>query len=84
MGDDERKVLTKEEALAMLPDGDFIHTFMQSGLMLLGADSTRERILKEMEIHEFEISGEQATKMGHGIAFCGEHGWVFVETKAVK
>lgn len=78
---EERHVLTKEEALKMLPDRDYIHTFRNSGITLIGADWSKEEMLKAIEKYEFELTGEQATNMEHGMAFKDELGWVFVETK---
>lgn len=78
---EERRVLTKEEIFAKLPDGEYIHTFRQPGLTLIGANWERRSILKAINKYPFELTGEQATGMGHGMAFCDEHGWVFVQTK---
>ncbi len=81
--DNERKKLTPEEAIAMLPDDEMIHTFRQPSPWypeLLGCDWTREEIVELMRTGEPELSGEVATGLGHGLAvFAG--GWMFVETK---
>jgi hypothetical protein len=73
--------LTKVEALAMLPDKKSIHTFRNSDIALIGADWTRKEIIEMMDIYDFELTGEQATSMGHGMAFKDELGWLFIETK---
>lgn len=78
---EERVKLTKEQVLSILPDGENIHTFRQAGNSLIGADWEREEILKALEKYDFELSGEVATRMRHGIAFRDEYGWVFVHTK---
>jgi len=76
----ERRVLTKEEVISMLPDGN-IHTFRQAGNTLIGADWERNSMLKAINKYEVELTGEQAASMGHGMAFCDDLGWVFVQTK---
>jgi len=78
--DNERRVLSKEEALAMLPFKKHVHTFRQAGPILIGADWDRKAILDALDKFEFELTGEQAQSMGHGMAFCDTNGWVFVET----
>lgn len=76
-----RITLSIQEAFALLPDGEYIHTFRQAGNALLGADWERREILKAFNKYEVEVTGEHAQSIGHGVAFCDEHGWVFVETK---
>ena len=34
----EKVFLNEEEALSLLPDGDYIHTFLNPGFDLVGAD----------------------------------------------
>jgi hypothetical protein len=85
MSDEERVVLTVEQAVAMLPDGDSIHTFLD-GVALIGADWSREEILEGFNTAEsIELAGPTATSMGHGLVFLDNRGiWVFVETKKVE
>lgn len=78
---DERVVLSKTEAIEMLPDTEKIHTFRQCGPMLLGADWDKENIIETINNHDVEITGEQAQSMGHGIALHDDKGWLFIETK---
>ena len=80
---DKNKVykLTKEEAIAMLGDKEFIHTFRDSDISLIGAEWSRKEILEAIDEFQFELTGETATKMGHGMAFKDNYGWLFVETK---
>lgn len=77
----DQYILSIEEAIAKLPDGEYIHTFRQAGPALIGADWSREDMMKAIDKFTFELTGERATSIGHGMAFCDEHGWVFVETK---
>lgn len=68
LSSDERVELTPEQAIAMLPDGDVIHTFRNPGGMLLGADWNRTDIEREIrEAERRELAGEVATNTGHGL-----------------
>ena len=78
---DERVKLSKEEAREMLVDSDSVHTFRQAGQMLIGADWSREDMFKAINTYDFELTGERAANMNHGMAFHDENGAVFVETK---
>lgn len=64
---DEREPLTLDEAVAMLPDGDEIHTFRSSPGMMLGADWPRDQIVAAMAECGVELAGPMATAMGHGL-----------------
>lgn len=86
MSDEERIILTVDEAIAMLPEEESIHTFLQGGGILLGADWSAEEVRESLrQSIRIELSGHTATSMGHGLVFWrgpkdkGE--WVFVETK---
>lgn len=63
----ERIHLTYDEAVAMLPEGDEIHTFISGGMMLIGADWSRESVLELLKTGKPEKSGEMAAGMGHGL-----------------
>jgi hypothetical protein len=79
--DADRVLLTDEEAIAMLPDGDTVHTFRQSAAgVLIGADWPRERLIAAIREGQPELSGGAATGMGHGLAV-GLVGTLFVETR---
>ena len=78
--ENERVVLSPEVAESMLPEGERIHTFRSSPIALIGCDWDREEILKAFQTRKPELSGEQATAMGHGIVFFDDHGAVFVAT----
>jgi hypothetical protein len=74
-------LLTYDEAVAMLPDGNSIHTFRGGGFMLLGADWSRESILKALQAApEIRRAGDVATSMHHPIAINCD-GWLFIEAK---
>lgn len=71
----------------MLPDGDYVHTFVNAGPgVLIGADWERESVLerfRDKEKQPPELSGPMATNAGHGICFWDKNHWVFVATKEV-
>lgn len=64
----ERVVLTTEQALSMLGDGEGIHTFrsLPPGI-LVGSDWTRKNILDAIEDSECELGGPMCQAMNHGL-----------------
>ena len=74
--DDDRVFLTVEQALAMLPEGEEIHTFSNPGVgVMIGADMSRAEISKRItEATEREISGAQARSLKHGLVIHGGNG----------
>ena len=85
-----RRFITADEAIALLPEGDEIHTFYQMGGALVGADWDRADILQKLvECDKIEIAGDQARAMGHGLAvYRSDSKWqsevLFVETDEKK
>lgn len=66
---DGKKYLNAEEAIALLPESELIHTFYSTGICLVGGDWDRAEILQKLtEVDNIEIAGEQARSMGHGLA----------------
>lgn len=64
----EKKFITKEQAVYILPDGNLIHTFYQLGSSLVGADWRREEIIEKIQKSDIlELTGEIAKGMGHGL-----------------
>ena len=87
--DDSKKYLTAEQAIELLPDDEFIHTFYNESFGLLGADWERTEIIKKLKSSQrIELTGENARKMGHGIAAYNEgaeHSDIlFIETDEAK
>ena len=82
--EDDRTFLSPEEAEAMLPEGERIHTFRSNPIALIGCDWDRSKIIKAFKKYKPELSGEQTTAMGHAIVFFDEHGPLFVATVANK
>ena len=65
----ERKFITADQAIELLPEGEYIHTFRQSGLALIGADWLREEIIELIRKSDcLELTGERARSMDHGLA----------------
>lgn len=81
MNDNERKVLTRQEADAMLKEGDRVHTFSGSGGLIIGCEVAREQILKLADGGRVELAGPSAAAMRHGIAYNDGGKWYFAETK---
>lgn len=76
-----RQKISLQEAEAMLPEGDDIHTFRNSSFMLIGADWRRKAILAAIKKHGVELSGPMATRMDHGLVLFDENGPLFIATK---
>ena len=64
-----RKFITVDEAINLLPEGDYIHTFFNMPFGLLGADWSREDVIDKFKTSDkIELTGEQARGLGHGLA----------------
>lgn len=81
--DDEPQELTYDEAVALLPDGDSIHTILGGGGVMIGADWDRGEILTMLRASpRREVTGPTAQSMGHGLAAVDTGGrTVFIETR---
>ena len=79
---DKRKFLTFEDAVAMLPDKEEIHTFRNPGAALMvGSDWPREDIIEILRTGKPELGGATCTNMNHGLVIIDEDGPLFIETK---
>jgi len=77
----DRVYLSREEVDSKLIEGEYVHTFKQGGLALLGCDWKRDDILKLVDNgNKAELSGEMATNMGHGIVVWDGDSPLFCET----
>ena len=66
---DKKNFISDDEAIALLPEGEYIHTFRESGLALIGADWLREEIIELIRKSDcLELTGEGARSMYHGLA----------------
>jgi hypothetical protein len=80
-GESPMVALTYEEAVALLPEGERVHTIIDGGVALLGADWDREDVLALLRTGRPELSGAQATARGHGLVAFPATGPVFIETR---
>ena len=63
-----KRFITYEEAVALLPDTEMVHTFINASFGLMGADWSREEILEKLKKSDIiEMTGKMARKSGHGI-----------------
>ncbi|MBP8293900.1 MAG: hypothetical protein KAX65_14075 [Caldilineaceae bacterium] len=76
-----REFLSFDEALALLADGDMIHTFRAAGPVLIGGDWDRDAIIAALRQGEPERTGPMASAMKHGLALTDAHGVLFIATK---
>ncbi len=65
---DKKRFISADEAIELLPEGEYIHTFRQSGI-LIGADWLREEVIDLIRKSDcLELTGGIARKMDHGLA----------------
>jgi hypothetical protein len=76
-----RVFISADQAIAMLPDGDEIHTFRSAGSCLIGADWPRAKLIAELRASKPELAGEQATAMKHGLCLFQGGSPLFIRTK---
>lgn len=83
--------LNYNEAVSLLPNKDDIHTFYNASFGLMGADWSREAILKKLKEPDIviELTGEQAKSMKHGMCAYNKNAkWqseiLFIETDEEK
>jgi hypothetical protein len=78
---DERKFMDAEEAIALLPDGDEVHTFRSASFGLIGADWERAALVEAIrEAKVAEVTGPAAQGMKHGLAIQNGSSPLFIET----
>jgi hypothetical protein len=78
---DEKVILTEEQALAMLPEGDQIHTFRDGGIALLGADWDRADLEQAIRVNKCEVGGKQCQALNHGLVVWTGDRPLFVECR---
>jgi hypothetical protein len=79
---DDVVLLTYDEAVALLPEGERIHTFPGGGLALIGAGWDRADVLALLESTDRrEVTGPAAQSMGHGLAAYRGGQPVFIQTR---
>jgi hypothetical protein len=78
--------VSADDALAMLDvtgEGDDrrVHTFRQTGPILLGADWGFDELVEAIKEYGVEESGPGASGMHHGLIMTDDRGEVFIATK---
>lgn len=81
--------ITAEQAKAVLPAEETIHTFYQFSLSLVGADWSRKEIYDKLETSDvIELTGSMARSMNHGICAYNKSSMIgdvlFIETDEEK
>lgn len=78
------QTLSFSEAVKFLPETEEIHTTVDAGWAVLGADWDRKKVLEEMErATEIRVSGPNAQASGHGLAIpypADNKVWLFIQT----
>lgn len=80
--EEARVILTRDQLDAMMSEGLHVHTFVNSGAVLIGCDVERSQILEWAEKNGAELSGYAASAMKHGaVVWDDEKTPTFVATK---
>jgi len=84
MGD--KRHITFDEAVGLLNEGEYVHTFRGGGSILIGCDHERDSMLKSMKQYEntLQIGGDQCRSMNHGPVLDHTAGSLFIETNKEK
>ena len=75
----DQLIISLDEAVKLLPEGDTIHTFRIGGAMIIGADWSRESIISAMGKTDIHVAGEKAHALHHGLAIIESGRWLFIE-----
>ena len=78
--ENDRIFLNRNKVDELLKPGEFVHTFVQAGPVLVGADWKRSELLEMVEKNTAELSGDQASSMHHGVVIWNGKQPVFCET----
>ena len=64
-----KKFISAEEAIALIPTGDTVHTFYNAPFGLIGADWDRKDVIETLNKADnlIELTGEAARSLDHGI-----------------
>lgn len=74
--------VTYDEAVEMLPDGEYVHAMTNPGVgVFIGCDWEREKLLEAIARYGAELTGPHATRTGHGLCFHDGTRYVFIATK---
>ena len=71
--------ITPEQAISLLAEGEYIHTF-RANRVLIGADRTREEVINLFNDYpkSIQIGGNQCVLLGHGIVVEDITGYLFI------
>lgn len=71
-----------DQAIELLPDGEYIHTFRNPGGMLVGADWPKVDLVEAMRCASgIARTGAMAQSLKHGLAIDHNGSLLFIETK---
>ena len=73
-------------AIRQEPDREVVHTFVDGGIALIGADWSLEELRQQAARYPMQMAGPGATRMHHGVVLVRpdkDGGSVFLETKEV-
>lgn len=72
-------ILTYDQAVSVLPDGDMIHTYYSVPNTLLGADWSRNDVLDVIRKGNPQIGGKMCRDSGHGLVVFTGTGPLFIK-----
>lgn len=83
---DDKRLITPNEAIGLLNEGDDIHTFRNPSGIMLGCDWSRESIIKSLKKNhdKIELGGEGCRSMKHGLIVWDDGSPLFIETDEEK
>jgi hypothetical protein len=77
-----RKFISKEKAIAMLPDRETLHVQINNiANLIIGSDWQKDQVIELITNNKPELAGELATSMGKGLAVITDEDRYFIETK---
>jgi hypothetical protein len=78
----EKDKITKDQAIVLIGNKEYIHTLRDSGFGSWGADINREDLIDNFNKYEdsLELSGKTARGMNHGLVMKDSIGYLFIET----
>jgi len=80
--DNDRCIITNEQALDILADGEQVHTFRGGNGFMLGGNWDREDLIEAIrESERVEIGGAACQSLGHGLVVWTGDTPLFVECK---
>lgn len=69
MAKDDKVILTPDEAISLLAEGEYSHNYANPRGMLIGCDYERDGVVKALrEAKQIEIGGDACKSMRHPLA----------------